>query len=55
MEMTLGKRIAELRRKKEMTQEELGQFDSFRRRCLRRLKERPWYLRLVYRYICCAF
>lgn len=25
MEMTLGKRIAELRRKKEMTQEELGQ------------------------------
>lgn len=38
-----------------ITPEELGQFDSFIRSCLRRLKERPWHLRLVYRYICCAF
>ena len=38
-----------------LTAEELHQFDSFSRSCLRRLKERPWHLRLVYRYICCVF
>ena len=38
-----------------LTAEELYQFDSFSRSCLRRLKERPWHLRLVYQYICCAF
>ena len=35
-----------------ITQEELQQFDSFYRSCLRRLMAQPWYLRLIYRYIC---
>ena len=35
----------------ELTPEELQQFDSFQRTCLRRLKERPYYLQLVYQYI----
>ena len=35
----------------ELTQEELLQFDSFNRSCIRRLKERPWYLRLIYQYL----
>lgn len=39
----------------ELTQEELLQFDSFNRTCLRRLREKPWYLRLVYRYIYAAY
>lgn len=39
----------------ELTDEELAQFDSFSRTCLRRLKERPWYLRLIYQYIYAAY
>lgn len=34
-----------------LTAEELQQFDSYCRSCLRRLKEKPLWLRLVYRYI----
>lgn len=34
-----------------LTVEEVLQFDSFIRSCLRRLKKRPWYLRLIYRYV----
>ena len=34
-----------------LTAEELQQFDSYCRSCLRRLKERPLWLQLVYRYI----
>ena len=33
-----------------LTIEEMQRFDSFNRSCLRRLKEKPWYLRLAYRY-----
>lgn len=33
-----------------LTMEEIQRFDSFNRNCLRRLKEKPWYLRLAYRY-----
>lgn len=33
-----------------LTIEEIQRFDSFNRSCLRRLKEKPWYLRLAYRY-----
>lgn len=39
----------------ELTPEELAQFDSFNRSCLRRLKEKPWYLRLIYQYIFAAY
>lgn len=35
----------------ELTAEELAQFDSFRRACLRRLKKKPWYRQLVYRFV----
>ena len=35
----------------ELTSEELQQFDSFQRTCLRRLREKPGYLRLIYKYI----
>lgn len=34
-----------------LTAEELQQFDSYCRSCLRRLKEKPLWLRLVYQYI----
>ena len=39
----------------ELTQEELLLFDSFIRSCLRRLKEKPWYLWLVYQYVFAAY
>ena len=35
----------------QLTEEELSRFDSFNRTCLRRLKKKPWYLRLVYKFI----
>lgn len=34
-----------------LTQDELQQFDSFSRTCLRRLRQKPWYMRLIYQYI----
>lgn len=39
----------------ELTQEELQSFDSFNRSCLRRLKEKPWYLRLIHQYLYAAY
>lgn len=39
----------------QLTQEELLQFDSHNRTCLRRLREKPWYLQLIYRYIFAAY
>lgn len=39
----------------EITTEELQYFDSYCRSCLRRLKEKPAYLRLLYRYIYAAY
>lgn len=39
----------------ELTAEELQLFDSFSRTCLRKLREKPWYLRLIYRYIYAAY
>ena len=39
----------------EITAEELQYFDSYCRSCLRRLKEKPAYLRLLYRYIYAAY
>ena len=39
----------------ELTAEELMEFDSFNRTCLRRLKKRPWYRQLVYRYLYAAY
>lgn len=39
----------------ELTQEELLQFDSFNRSCLRRLKEKPFYMQLIYKFICAAY
>lgn len=38
-----------------MTDEELAQFDSFNRSCLRRLREKPWYRQLAYKYIYAAY
>ncbi len=35
----------------QLTQEELSRFDSFHRTCLRRLRKKPWYLRLVHQFI----
>lgn len=35
----------------EISQEELQRFDSFSRSCLRRLKQKPWYLQWLYRYV----
>ena len=35
----------------QLTQEELSRFDSFQRTCLRRLRKKPWYLRLVHQFI----
>lgn len=35
----------------ELSPEELQHFDSFNRSCLRRLKKKPWYLRLVHQFI----
>lgn len=34
-----------------LTEEELRQFDRYRLDCLQALKEKPWYLQPVYRYI----
>jgi len=39
----------------ELTPEELLAFDSFSRTCLRRLREKPWYLRLIYQYFHAAW
>ena len=39
----------------ELTAEELLLFDSFSRICLRRLKGKPWYLRLIYQYFYAAW
>ena len=39
----------------ELTAEELLLFDSFSRTCLRRLKGKPWYLRLIYQYFYAAW
>lgn len=39
----------------ELTAEELAQFDSFSRTCLRRLRKKPWYLRLIYKFIYAAY
>lgn len=39
----------------DLTEEELTQFDSFNRTCLRRLKERPWHMRLIYQYVYAAY
>ena len=39
----------------ELTPEELQLFDSFNRSCLRRLRERSWLHRLVYRYLHAAW
>ncbi|MGM9589592.1 MAG: transglutaminase domain-containing protein [Faecousia sp.] len=39
----------------ELTQEELARFDSFNRSCLRRLREKPRYLGLIYQYIYAAY
>jgi len=39
----------------ELTQEELSQFDSFNLSCLRRLKEKPIHLQLIYKYIYAAY
>ena len=38
-----------------LTAEELLLFDSFSRTCLRRLKEKSWYLRLIYQYFYAAW
>lgn len=38
-----------------LTQEDLQQFDSFNRSCLRRLRKKPWYLQLIYRYLYAAY
>lgn len=38
-----------------LSDEDLGQFDSFNRSCLRRLKKKPWHLRLVYQFIYAAY
>ena len=38
-----------------LTAEELQQFDSYCRSCLRRLKEKPLYLRLIYQYLYAAY
>lgn len=38
-----------------LTPEELQQFDSFQRTCLRRLRDKPWYLQLIYKYIHAAY
>ena len=38
-----------------LTAEELAEFDSFNRSCLRRLKKKPWYLRLIYKFIYAAY
>lgn len=35
----------------QLSAEELLQFDSYIRTCLRRLKQKPWYLQWVYRYV----
>lgn len=34
-----------------LTGEDLMQFDSYIRSCLRRLKQKPWYLQWVYQYV----
>ena len=39
----------------ELTAEDLMLFDSFNRTCLRRLKKRPWYLGLIYKYLYAAY
>ena len=39
----------------ELTQEELLQFDSFNRTCLKQLKKKPWYLQLIHQYIYAAY
>lgn len=39
----------------ELTPEELQHFDSFQRTCLRRLKERPWYIQMIYKYVHAAY
>ena len=39
----------------EVTAEELQQFDSYRRSCLHRLKEKPLHLQLVFRYLYAAY
>ena len=39
----------------QLTQEELSRFDSFHRTCLRKLRKKPWYLQLVYRFIYAAY
>ena len=39
----------------ELTQEELQQFDSFSRSCLRRLREKPLYLQMIYKYVYAVF
>ena len=39
----------------QLTEEELSRFDSFNRTCLHRLKKKPWYLRLIYRFIYAAY
>ena len=39
----------------QLTKEELARFDSFNRTCLRRLKKKPWYLQLIYRFIYAAY
>ena len=39
----------------EITSEELQHFDSYCRSCLRRLKEKPLYRQLIYRYFHAAY
>ena len=39
----------------ELTQEELLQFDSFNRTCLKQLKKKTWYLQLIHQYIYAAY
>ena len=38
-----------------LTEEELTQFDAFSQTCLRRMKQKPWYLGLIYQYIYAAY
>lgn len=38
-----------------LTAEELAKFDAYHRAAIRRLRQKPWYLRLVYAYVFAAY
>lgn len=39
----------------ELTKEELGRFDAFLRNCVQSLRKKPWYCRLIFRFVFAAY